>query len=244
MNDDEPMGYVMYEKEAAKEQAIMEDTFADAFEEWVAGEPLLVDGVGNAESNNTSLSLHPPRILPENIVSQRAEAHAKGNIWMWSLIATADRVLETHSLNASMMAAQQKLEMIRRESQEAQNEIQNLRKKHELLKSAWASVDQAANKRDTLRTEQKRLESELHGGGTIDGALSERFQAVPSSGFIGMSKQPRSDSKEVGLDLFALLDTSRSLVGRYSDMMCHSTNPNNKPNNRQDIGYIQYRNCQ
>lgn len=129
-------------------------------------------------------------------------------------MGAADCVLEDHRLNALMMAAQQQREMIEYESQQAREEIEKQRKKHELLRSAWASVDQVTSEKNALHAEQKRLEGVLHGGGTIAGALSGRFQAT--SGFAGhgsltaVSKQAasRPDRKEMGLDFFALQDAA------------------------------------
>lgn len=81
LDDDESAGYAVYEKEAAKAQAIVENTFASAFEQQVAGEPMLTDAIADLGIHNATMSLHPPTILPSE-VSRRAEAYAKGNIWV------------------------------------------------------------------------------------------------------------------------------------------------------------------
>jgi hypothetical protein len=109
-----------------------------------------------------------------------------------------------------IIAAQPKRDMQQYEGRKAREEIQEHRKKPELLKAAWSLVDKASEGRNLLRTEKEKLESGLHGSEAITTALSGRLQ-IPSSGtksgggFPGFHKDMNNQDVELGF--FALPDT-------------------------------------
>ena len=149
-DDEGPAGYAVYEREAANAHSAVLTTFERTLEQEISEEPLLMELVQSSWDQYAVPSLNAPNILQDEVVSRRAEAYFKGNIWVRCLISAADRELGIRRLNALMIAAQKKREMLLRENNRAAEEISELREKHELLKAAWASVDQAAEEGNAL----------------------------------------------------------------------------------------------